>query len=272
MKPRRRRASACAFSLAALLVSGASGPTVRAADPWEDRDDTASTTNILRHGVVQQGHDLDTPAGLDSDWTTFVAKPRHSYEARVTGRRWWDFCMVLPCMPFFDRVDAAGAVLTAGSASSEDIAALQGSEGRTVRWIASAGGREYLLARTDGPTAALTTPYDLVMYDTTLFLPRWNSTASQTTILILQNATNATVTGSVYFYDGAGVLLATEPVSVPEHGVQLLSTASIPALAGRSGSAAIAQLGGYAALVGKAVALEPETGFTFDTAIMPVPR
>ena len=73
------------------------------------------------------------------------------------------------------------------------------------------------------------------MFDTTLFLPRWNSTASQTTILILQNTTNATVTGSVYFYDGAGALLATEAVSVPEHGVQLLSTASVPALAGQLG-------------------------------------
>jgi hypothetical protein len=243
-----------------------------ASDPWEDRDDTAATTNILRHGVVQQGHDLEGGAALDEDWTTFVAKPRHSYEARVTGRRWWNFCQVLPCMPFFDRVDAAGTVLTPGSASSEDIAAAQGSEGRTVRWIASAGGREYLHARTDGPTSSLTAPYDVVMFDTTLFLPRWNSTASQTTILILQNTTNAPVTGSVYFYDATGALLATEPVSVPEHGVQLLSTASVPALAGRSGSAAIAQLGGYAALAGKAVALEPATGFTFDTAITPLPR
>jgi hypothetical protein len=257
--------------LAGLLLS-AWGPAARATDPWENQDDTAATTNILRHGVVQPGHDLDGGPALDSDWTTFVAKPRHSYEARVTGRRWWNFCQVLPCMPFFDRVDAAGTVLTPGAASSEDIAAAQGSEGRTVRWIASAGGREYLHARTDGPTSSLTAPYDIVLYDTTLFLPRWNSTASQTTILVLQNTTNATVTGFVYFYDGAGALVATEPVSVPEHGVQLLSTASIPALAGQSGSAAIAQLGGYAALAGKAVALEPATGFTFDTVIAPVPH
>ncbi|MET0552522.1 MAG: hypothetical protein ABW221_05765 [Vicinamibacteria bacterium] len=266
MTPRR----AVAGLLAALLSAGAGG-SAHAADPWEDGDDTSVTTNILRHGVVQQGHDLDVGAGLDSDWSTFVSKARHSYEARVTGRRWGNFCQVLPCVPFFDRVDAAGAVLTPGSASSEDIAAPQGSEGRTVRWISAAGGREYLHARTDGPTTALTTPYDIVMFDTTLFLPRWNSTASQTTVLILQNTTNATVTGSVYFYDGAGALLATEAVSVPEHGVQILSTASLPALAGRSGSAQVAQTGGYAALAGKAVALEPATGFTFDTAITPLP-
>jgi hypothetical protein len=46
----------------------------------------------------------------------------------------------------------------------------------------------------------------------------------------------------------------------------------VPALAGHSGSAQIAQLGGYAALAGKAVALEPATGFTFDTLVTPVPR
>jgi hypothetical protein len=268
----RPRRGGALTSLAALLLSGAWGTPAQASDPWEDQDDTAATTNILRHGVVQQGHDLDAGGATnDSDWTTFVAQPRHSYEARVTGRRWWDFCQVLPCMPRFDRVDAAGAVLTPGSTSSEDIPSSEGSEGRTVRWIASTGGREYLRARTAGPTTQLTTPYDIVLYDTTLFLPRWNSTASQTTILVLQNTTNATVTGSVYFYDGSGALLATEAVSVPVHGVQLLSTASIPALAGHSGSAAIAQLGGYAALAGKAVALEPATGFTFDTAITPIP-
>jgi hypothetical protein len=61
-------------------------------------------------------------------------------------------------------------------------------------------------------------------------------------------------------------------VVVPQQGVQVLATGSIPALAGRSGSAQIAQLGGYAALAGKAVALEPATGFTFDTLVTPVPR
>jgi hypothetical protein len=54
--------------------------------------------------------------------------------------------------------------------------------------------------------------------------------------------------------------------------VQVIPTGSVAALVGRSGSAQIAQLGGYAALAGKAVALEPATGFTFDTPVMPVPR
>lgn len=42
------------------------------------------------------------------------------------------------------------------------------------------------------------------------------------------------------------------------------------ALAGKSGSAAVAHMGGMAALVGKAVALEPATGSTFDTPLVTV--
>jgi hypothetical protein len=58
--------------------------------------------------------------------------------------------------------------------------------------------------------------------------------------------------------------------SAPQHGVHVLQTAQTAALQGKSGSATIAQAP-YAALVGKAVALEPATGFTFDTAIVPLP-
>ena len=61
-------------------------------------------------------------------------------------------------------------------------------------------------------------------------------------------------------------------MNVPPRGLQVLPVASIGELAGLSGSAAVAHLGGYAALTGKAVALEPATGFTFDTTIAPLAR
>jgi hypothetical protein len=114
--------------------------------------------------------------------------------------------------------------------------------------------------------------YDVEFYDTTLFVPRWNNSATQTTIFILQNTTNTTVTGFMYFHDASGNLLASVPVNVVEGGVQILNTAGVSGLVGHAGSAWIAQLGGYGALAGKAVAVEPATGFTFDTAITPVPR
>ena len=256
-----------AFSLLAGVV-------VRADDPWEvGSDDSPSGWNMLRPGVVQRGHDLQgTAAAPDRDWMKIVTKARHSYEARVSGMYWDDGCAVGPC-PRFDRVDTAGAVLTAGSASSEDVDRGTYTIGRTVRWIAAVGAQERLLATGDvvaplGPDSV----YDVVYYDTTLFVPRWNNAATQTTVLLLQNMTDVAVTGSVYFHDATGALLSTVPVDVPPQGMQVTATGSIPALAGRSGSAQIAQLGGYAALAGKAVALEPATGFTFDTLVTPVPR
>jgi hypothetical protein len=255
---------------AVILAAAAS---VRAADPWEQGsgDDVWTTSNILRHSEPQR-HDLQgPPTAPDQDWMKYVGKNRHSYEVRVSGIGWDSGCGAPPC-PLFDRVNSAGAVLTAGTASNEDFDRGISSAGRTVRWVASLDGTEYLRAIGDQLITMGTQPYDVVLYDTTLFVPRFNNTGSQSTVLILQNTTNITVTGSAFFHDAEGALLATVPVSVPAHGVSVIATAGVPGLAGRSGSAQIAQLGGYEALTGKAVALEPAAGFTFDTAIAAIPR
>jgi hypothetical protein len=257
--------------VAAVLLAAAS--SALAVDPWEIGSDgtSGSTTNILRHADVQFGHDLEgTTAAPDRDWMVMVTKARHSYEVRVGSWRWLDDCAAPDCPSRVDRVNAAGVVLTEGFSGNEDPSGPIGSVGRTVRWIAATDATDYLLAF--ALTGLGASPYDVALYDTTLFLPRWNNTATQTTVLFLQNTTNVTVTGSVYFHDGGGALLATVPVSVPQHGLQVISTASVPGLAGQSGSAQIAQMGGYGALVGKAAALEPATGFTFDTPITPLSR
>ena len=51
----------------------------------------------------------------------------------------------------------------------------------------------------------------------------------------------------------------------------VLNTAAIPGAAGVSGSITIAHDGGYGALAGKALALEPATGFSFDSPMLPRP-
>jgi hypothetical protein len=51
-----------------------------------------------------------------------------------------------------------------------------------------------------------------------------------------------------------------------------MNTAAIPALAGASGSASIAHDGGWGGLAAKGVAVEPATGFTFDTPATTLPR
>ena len=47
--------------------------------------------------------------------------------------------------------------------------------------------------------------------------------------------------------------------------VRLVSTATVAALSGQSGSVTVAHDGPFGAIAGKAVALEPATGFAFDS-------
>jgi hypothetical protein len=271
-------------SLAAALFS----PTVPcgASDVWESLGDGQSTTNnMLRPGLPQLQHDLEgTATAPDEDWMAIAGtQDHHSYEARVTGVYWDNGCGFPPC-PRFDRVDGAGNVLTAGVVTNDDTSDVELARGLTVRWIYEAAPArpsaldgiplgDFLRAIGDElvPLPAGET-YDVEFHDTTLFVPRFNNSATQTTVFVIQNTTNITVTGSVYFYDTGGTLLSSVALNVVEHGVQVFNTAADPALAGKSGSATIAQLGGYGALTGKAVAVEPATGFTFDTAITPLSR
>jgi hypothetical protein len=249
-----------------LLMPVAAGAT----DRWEagtaTNDDTSATHNELVHGTVQKGHDLQ--GAPDEDWMVLRAKARHSYEARVGSgsTTWTNGC---PGCATFDRVNSIGTVLTPGF---PDGAAngLQPST-LTVRWISLSTDDEFLRARGQTNFTALDT-YDVELYDTTYFLPRFNNSATQVTVLLVQNAKDVPVTGNVDFYDTTGLLLSSVPLSLPAQGLMVLNTASVPGLAGQGGTAAIAHLGGYGALTGKAVALEPGTGFTFDTELRPLPR
>lgn len=95
---------------------------------------------------------------------------------------------------------------------------------------------------------------------------------SQSTILIVQNLrTSAFATGSILFFDAIGLPLAEVPLSVPARGVQIVPTQGVPGLAGQAGSVRVVHDAGYGGLAGKAVALEPSTGFTFDTPLTPIP-
>jgi hypothetical protein len=239
-------------------------------DRWEAgtyrADDTSATANELVHGSVQRNHDLQ--GVLDQDWMVLRSKTRHSYEARVSsGSAVWNPGTCDNCAGF-DRVTAAGSVLTPGGA---DGALIDFASTLVVRWIADTGTNEYLRAEARNNLSALDT-YDVELHDTTYFMPRFNNSASQVTILLIQNTKDSPVTGEIDFTNGAGTLLSTQPLSIPARGLLVLNSASIPALAGQSGSVTIAQLGGYGALTGKGVSLEPTTGFTFDTALAPLPR
>jgi hypothetical protein len=112
--------------------------------------------------------------------------------------------------------------------------------------------------------------YRLRAYETTYAVPRFNNSASQTTVLLVQNPSSYTIAGNVYFWNVAGGLLATQPFSVAAKGLFGLGTGSV--VPGQSGTITLASDGRYGDLAGKTVALEPATGFSFDSPMVPRPH
>ena len=111
--------------------------------------------------------------------------------------------------------------------------------------------------------------YRLRAYDA---IPRFNNSSTQVTILLLQNLTAEAIKTGIDFWDAAGTRRATQAETVPAHGLLLLNTATLPALAGTSGSITVTHDSGYGTLAGKAVALEPATHFSFDSPLAYKPR
>ena len=114
--------------------------------------------------------------------------------------------------------------------------------------------------------------YRLRAYETTYAIPRFNNSASQVTVVVLQNASAGPVSGRIHFWSSSGALLHEQPFTMPLHGLYALITSSVSALAGQGGTATIAHDAPYGLLSGKAVALEPSTGFSFDTPLAWRPR
>jgi plastocyanin len=125
-----------------------------------------------------------------------------------------------------------------------------------------------------GTTCTATDVYALRAYETTLAAPRYNQTGSQATVLILQNPSSYTITGHVYFWTGAGALANAggTPFTVLAKSAFVLGAGSVTGVTGTSGTLTIAHDGRYGDLAGKVVAVEPATGFTFDTQAVSRPR
>jgi hypothetical protein len=256
-----------AMVVAALMTASGAG----AHDKWEiglfHDDDAREVTRVfLSHGV-RQTHDLhiEVPPA-DRDWMAYVATVGHSYEVRVTSS----------LLPFRGdnaslddarlwRTNAAGTVMAGATGPAGDI---------VLRWTESpsTAGGYVLVVGPDGEMPSARDQYDIELTDTTAFVPRFNNGGTQTTVLVLQNTTGRPLAGTIAFHSAGGGLLHTEPLVVVAHGTQVFNSASAPALAGQSGSVVIAHDGPYGAVAGKAVALEPATGFVFDTQLTVVPR
>lgn len=107
--------------------------------------------------------------------------------------------------------------------------------------------------------------YRIRLYETTYTVPRFNNSGTQSTVLLVQNASDRTCTITYYFMAADGSLLASLGSELTPRELEVVPTATI--VPGQAGSVRIGHLCGYGGLSGKAVALEPATGFTFDTPI-----
>jgi uncharacterized repeat protein (TIGR01451 family) len=109
--------------------------------------------------------------------------------------------------------------------------------------------------------------YRLRSFETTYTIPRFNNSSTQVTVVIVQNRGNDVVSGRLYFWSAAGTLLHEQPFGLGPRALLSLNTATVAALQGQSGSVTLAADAQYAMLAGKAVALEPATGLSFDSTM-----
>ena len=207
--------------------------------------------------------DLASQAGpvVDVDHYRLAQAARSSYEVVVDAVSGDVQPLVLERLAA-DTTTVLASSLAVGTGSS-----------RSLRWenlLSTPVVDEQVRVRSGGCTTSCGSEdvYRIRAYETTYTIPRFNNAGTQISVLILQNPTSYTIGGTVYFWSGAGALLHAQPFSIVPKGGYVLSTSTIPALLGTSGTLTVANDGRYGDLVGKAVALEPATGFSFDSPMM----
>ena len=116
--------------------------------------------------------------------------------------------------------------------------------------------------------------YRIRAYETTLAVPRFNQSGTQVSVVILQNPTNAAISGHIYFWSAAGALLNGTGLAFtlgPKEAL-IQNSGGVPGVSGTSGTITVSHNGRYGDLAGKVVALEPATGFSFDSLAVARPR
>jgi len=245
----------CGLVLALALFL--SVPSAFAVDIWDEadvKDNSATTTiNQLQNGEWQD-HDLEAVGGIaDQDWYVVGVAAGRSYQVSV-GQLTGD--VPISNSDFLTLWDSTGTTLF--------ITAASGTTGKSFRWISDSTGSPRVRVKGSDTTTSKS-QYSIVLNETTLFCPRFNSSGTQVSVLILQNTVTSSCDVTVSFFNEAGVLLGTYATTVASYATMVLPAASVPNVSGQKGSAQVASLCNLGSLKGKLVALEPATGFSFDT-------
>jgi len=250
-----------------LTLFGA--PSAWAHDYWDlasTTDDGPQVVNEVVHGASQQ-HDLETKAGplADEDWFFVVSYAASSYEAVVDATS-GDLALFITSANF-QRLDVTGTTVIQMSEQANVGAPFAGAS-VALRWQNTGPlVEQWLVVRsaTCGLTCGAEDQYHIRFYDTTVAVPRFNNASGQITVLIVQNAASTTAGGTAHFWNAAGSGVGGHSFVVPEGGVLVLNTTTVPGAAGISGTITISHNARYGDLAVKSVALEPATGFSFDT-------
>ena len=248
-----------ALGLGLALMSGRAA----VADVWDiqtENDNTLNTENELIAGSDQL-HDLGAIAGnADQDWYRLSQKPNSSYEI-VADSTSGDIGPNLA----LERTDAAGA-------SQQTSVAVGVGYTRSLRFMNTTaaevnGDRIRVMSAGCTTNCGPDDVYRIRAAETTYWIPRFNNFGSQITVLLLQNPTNYTINANVYFWNTSGGLIATQTFVLNPKQLTVFNTAN--AAPGVGGAVSVAHDGRYGDLAGKTVALEPSTGFSFDSPMLP---
>ena len=246
------RVDLSAASGATLLVNSGTGTIV-------DDDAPAIARRELAHGSRQWDDFASSGPGL----FRLVQPPRASFEIVIDGAS-GDASPVL-----LERLAADNATVLQVAAPTGTGASV------ALRWenvSAVAVPNQHVRVTSSCGACGTDDTYRIRAWETTLAAPRFNNAGSQVTVVVLANGTTSTVQGHIWFWSGTGALLASPTFTLGPRQSVALSPSAVPGAAGQGGSLTVSHTGAYGTLMGKAVSLEPATGFSFDTPLSPRPR
>jgi hypothetical protein len=250
--------NACTSTIVGLTAAALLLPAPARADEWDSAaagDVGSGTSNVLAHGS-EQLHDLAAVGGTaDEDWYRLTVRPMSSYEMVIDGQT-GDLGLQ---SADFERLAQSGAVLQSATATDLGLAL-------RLSWR-QVGAADTQLVRVRGAACGLgctsSDRYRIRFRETTYTIPRFNNTATQTTVLLVHNLTDRVCRITYSLQSGAGVVEVTGDYSPLV--LNVFNTAQFAP--NQSGSVRVTHDCEYGALAGKAVAVEPATGFTFDTPL-----
>jgi hypothetical protein len=241
------------------------GALVQAVDVWDqatEDDNGTGTDNGAIHGT-EQLHDLGANPGpvADQDWYIFQNTARSSYEVLIDGT-------------------SGDMNLTGGDVArmSDSVTVAQNSSqlqgySAVLRWQNATSSTATQWIRVSGAACGTACSsndqYRFRFYETTYSLPRFNNSGTQVTVVNIASMVPFTCSATLHFYNTAGTFLGTASNTFSARELYVLNTSTLGFAAATSGSIVISHTCGYGGLTGKAVALEPATGFTFDTQLVP---